>query len=211
MSQKLNEFEKELLEYRGEQYKADKNMVESLLQKVNRPGIHVICEWLDMKQKNGMNFYESPASTKYHGAGIGGLVKHSLRVYDVFQDLLKKYRQNQPYPKEETIILSTLCHDICKVGVYYPQINKSGEYDGRGAFKFNDLLPLGHGEKSVMILQQFIQVTDQEMMLIRYHMGPYDPILKTWGMEDKINEKEPLCFWFYMADHIASKIEGLED
>jgi hypothetical protein len=34
---------------------------------------------------------------------------------------------------------------------------------------------LGHGEKSVLIAQQFIRLTGEEILAIRWHMGFTDP------------------------------------
>ena len=43
------------------------------------------------------------------------------------------------------------------------------------AYDINDTFPLGHGEKSVLIAQQFIRLTGEEILAIRWHMGFTDP------------------------------------
>ena len=41
-------------------------------------------------------------------------------------------------------------------------------------WSYDDKLPLGHGEKSVMVLQQFIKLEPIEQLAIRWHMGAWD-------------------------------------
>ena len=49
-----------------------------LLSSVERPGIHDLIDWLENKS----DFFTAPASTQHHGACEGGLLKHSLAVYE---------------------------------------------------------------------------------------------------------------------------------
>ena len=49
-----------------------KDKVVALLNKINRPGM---AELMDFLEKS--DYYEAPASTKYHGAYKKGLVEHS--------------------------------------------------------------------------------------------------------------------------------------
>lgn len=41
-------------------------------------------------------------------------------------------------------------------------------------WQVDDQLPLGHGEKSVYVLQKYIQLTDEEALAIRWHMTCFD-------------------------------------
>ncbi len=50
--------------------------------------------------------------------------------------------------------------------------NKWAQYEG---YSVNDTFPLGHGEKSVFILQKFIELTDEEALAVRWHMSTLDP------------------------------------
>jgi len=43
------------------------------------------------------------------------------------------------------------------------------------AWEVDDKLPLGHGEKSIFLLQKFIDLTDEEALAIRWHMVAFDP------------------------------------
>jgi len=55
------------------------------------------------------------------------------------------------------------------------------QYKGNGIippyqrnYQVEDLLPLGHGEKSLHIVNQFIKLTWEEALAIRWHMGAWD-------------------------------------
>ena len=57
-----------------------KDKVKELLNKVNRPGMQELLDFLDKS-----DYYEAPASTKYHGAYKGGLIEHSYNVYKILK------------------------------------------------------------------------------------------------------------------------------
>jgi hypothetical protein len=42
-------------------------------------------------------------------------------------------------------------------------------------YKVKDEFPMGHGEKSLCIIQRYIALTDEEALAIRWHLGGYDP------------------------------------
>lgn len=70
------------------------------------------------------------------------------------------------------------------------------------SYVYDDGFPIGHGEKSVIVLQQYIDLTAEEAMAIRYHMGEY-------GEHDdrnlrKAKEMYPLVELVHLADRIAS-------
>ena len=76
-------------------------------------------------------------------------------------------------------------------------------------YKTNDQFPLGHGEKSVSVLQDFISLTPEEKLAIRWHMGPYilstqfDPDKQTYN---KAQDTSPLVTLLFLADLEASRI-----
>ena len=61
-------------------------------------------------------------------------------------------------------------------------------------------MPLGHGEKSVIILQSFIKLTRDEVYAIRWHMGAFDAAVK--GGDSGMNKAFELCPLAAMA-HLA--------
>ena len=50
-----------------------------LLQSTNREGMDKLLEFLEKS-----DFYTAPASTRYHGNYEGGLLEHSMKVYEIF-------------------------------------------------------------------------------------------------------------------------------
>lgn len=101
------------------------------LSQVTRPGADKLLEWL-----KSTDFFTAPASTRFHGAYPGGLVKHSLNVYYA---LLGNFNLRGLYsPQTQTIV--ALLHDVCKANYY------AGEYPD---YTVKDQIPMGHGEKSV--------------------------------------------------------------
>ena len=126
---------------------------EKLLLRTERLGIDSLISYLRTKT----DFYTTPASTRFHGSCEGGLLHHSLDVYGHMQTLIYAYADNdilQDDIKSDSVILCSLLHDICYV--------------------VKDHFPIGHGEKSVILLQRFIELHDDEIMAIRWHMGGFD-------------------------------------
>lgn len=153
----------------------DKNK-EEFLNIVNtyikRDGIDKFLNWL-----NGTDFFTAPASTQYHLAERGGLCQHTLNVYRRLNKFLKdELGENyQDTYSQETIAIVALFHDICKANCYVESTRNvkdhNGEWQQVPIYKFEEKLKYGHGTKSVFILQQFIKLSLDEALAIRYHMG----------------------------------------
>ena len=65
--------------------------------------------------------FEAPASARFHGSYDGGLLEHSLNVYDCLKDYLQRERVKDTYQmhySEETIAIVSLLHDLCKINCY---------------------------------------------------------------------------------------------
>ncbi len=54
---------------------------------------------------------------------------------------------------------------------YRNKKNEHGDWIQVPFYEFNDMLPYGHGEKSVYIVNGFMRLTRDEAMAIRWHMG----------------------------------------
>ena len=142
---------------------------------IHRDGSEKLLEFL---MSRSSDFFEAPASTRFHGAYKGGLVDHSLNVYECLKDYLERPRVREIYGldsvSEESIAIVALLHDICKVNVYRPSkrnVKVDGQWQSVDTFEFHDDLPYGHGEKSVYMITGFMRLTRDESFAIRYHMG----------------------------------------
>jgi hypothetical protein len=84
---------------------------------------------------------------------------------------------------------------------------KEGKLSDSKPYKTNDDFPIGHGEKSVIMIQPLIELTPQEVGIIRWHMGPYDP---AWtDVRDKVIKKWPEALLFHHIDEEVSQFYGL--
>ena len=144
---------------------------KSLLKSTNREGIENIITWLDES-----DFKFAPASTQYHSSIRGGLLYHSLQVYYHMYDFSNLIQFFGLTP--DTIIITALLHDVCKVDTYTVSYRNVKQEDGNWIkmpyFTVDEQIPYGHGEKSVWLLnKKGLKTTVIEDMMIRSHMGAF--------------------------------------
>ena len=183
-------------------------------ENIKREGADKLLDFLENKS----DFFTAPASTRYHNAFEGGLLRHSLNVYKCLVAYLERGRAKDMYKLEasaETAAIVALLHDLCKVNIYRVSYrnsknDKTGQWEKVPYYEIHDTLPYGHGEKSVYMISGFMRLTREEAMAIRWHMG-------FSGTEDKNTigralEKYPLAFALSVADMEASYfLEGSEE
>lgn len=168
-----------------------------LLKSIKREGIDKLIEYLETT-----DFFEAPASSRFHSNFKGGLLEHSLKVYKVLKEDLKNEDMNID---EDTIKIVALLHDICKVNYYKVDYrntkNELGQWIKVPYYTVEDELPYGHGEKSVYILSSFIKLTREEAMAIRWHMGRFDSSVKGGDFSlSKAFTDYPLALMLHLAD-----------
>ena len=150
--------------------------MEAYTSAITRHGALDLMAWLE----HHTDFFTAPASTKYHGAHPGGLVEHSLNVYRRLREIVIREDVEgggDLWPdQEETVAICGLLHDVCKVNTY--AVANAGQTEKPMTYTHKDLLPLGHGEKSLFIIQRNMALTDEEALAIRWHMGAYDDAVK---------------------------------
>ena len=174
-------------------------------ENIKREGSDKLLEFLS----SGSDFFTAPASTRYHGAHEGGLLEHSLNVYDCLCDILARPRMKEVYGLEysaESIAVVALLHDICKVNFYKVSTRNVKDENGKWTtvpyYTIEDTLPYGHGEKSAYIVSAYIRLTREEAFAIRYHMGfsgTEDP-----GNVGRALEMFPLAYALVCADMEAA-------
>lgn len=178
----------------------NKNKIISLLKAVDRDGIDELIKYLEERT----DFFIAPASTRFHGNYKGGLAEHSINVMNILKEKNERYSLNL---SDESIVIIGLLHDICKVNFYKNSMklrrNYEGKWEAYKTYVIDDGVPLGHGEKSCIIIQQFINLTLEECMAIRYHMGAYLPKDEYKNLENAKN-RFPLITAVYTADVEAS-------
>ncbi len=144
-------------------------------ENITREGADKLLEYL-LSDKS--DFFTAPASTRFHGSYPGGLVEHSINVYECLKDYLSRERVKELYNmdfSDETIAIVSLLHDICKVNIYKPGTrnvkDENGVWKQVPTYTFEDKMPYGHGEKSVYIINGYMRLTRDEAFAIRFHMG----------------------------------------
>ena len=177
------------------------------------------------------DFYTAPASTKYHLAKKGGLLQHSLNVWhcliakadsETWRDIVLK----AGWEKLATI---SLLHDLCKTYMYTIDYKnqkvydedlvktanpKNVKHDSKGDFIWlelptyvvNNKFPLGHGAKTVFMIQQFMKLSMEEIACIYWHMGAYGLNDKDCNELGSAIEKYPLVLALQEADMEASHL-----
>ena len=175
----------------------------SLLRSTKREGMEKLIEFIEKT-----DFFKAPASTKYHGNYEGGLLEHSMKVYEILKEKVK----NSPIEinvSEESLIIIALLHDICKVNFYKVDYrnakNEFGEWEKVPYYTIEDTIPYGHGEKSVMMLTEYIKLTSEEKYCIRWHMGFTEP-KELYNTISTVYERYPLALALHEADLEASYI-----
>ncbi len=163
--------------------------------------------------KNG--FFTQAASTKYHGAYEGGLFDHSYEVTQVLLDMTQ--RLNLKWTRPESPYIVGMFHDLCKIDNYQTIIDEPGEImmgtdnvKGREIhFEYNpNCILTGHADKSIMLLSQFINLTEEELLCIRFHMGAYEG-QDQWDNYDKAIRKYETVLFTHTADMYTSKVKDV--
>lgn len=185
---------------------AEADQFQSLLLSIERKGITDLLDYLATT-----DFYFAPSSTKYHDTEVSGLLHHSMNVYGNLMRLNQIFGGDYP---EDTLKIVGLLHDLCKINFYkrdFRNVKVEGIWTQQGYISVEDQLPLGHGEKSVIIIQRFLQLTDMEIFAIRWHMMAYDDLHCTYAGNLAIttaSTKYPLIVLLHMADLSASFLKA---
>ena len=177
---------------------------------IQRDGIENLMEWLE----NETDFFKAPASTRYHGSYEGGLLEHSLNVYDrllwEMENLVGKGWEEIYSP--ETIAIVALFHDLCKIDRYVLvekwRKDADGQWESYDAYDYNrEKAEMGHGAQSVFYLQKFIQLSEAEAQAIYWHMGAYDiSPYSTLAHCSETFKWNPLAFLIHRADMAATYV-----
>lgn len=164
---------------------------------IKREGADKLLAWLEKT-----DFFTAPASTKYHCACEGGLVAHSVNVYNV----LRSHHFDEECDNEESFAICGLLHDICKAQFYKTSMRnvkneETGAWEKVPYYTIEDAFPFGHGEKSVFLIERFFKLKLDEAMAIRWHMGGFDDTAKAGGFGiSQAFDKYPLAVKLHLSD-----------
>ena len=172
---------------------------ESLLLSTHREGIDKLIAYLKLKT----DFFSAPASTRFHSSCPGGLLQHSMNVYKMLETKSQTETWKSTLSREDTIIIVSLLHDICKANFYAVEMrnckNEDGVWEKYPFYIIDDKNPYGHGEKSVMMIMEFMKLTAEEKYAIRWHMGFSEP-KENYNALGKAMEYYPIVVALHEAD-----------
>lgn len=174
-------------------------------ESIKRDGAENLLKWLSES-----DFFEAPASTRFHGSHEGGLLAHSLNVYHCLKEIVEQAGLQETY-SPETIAISALLHDVCKVNFYKKgtrnvKDDETGQWYKKEVYEVDEKFPCGeHADKSIIIIQNFIHLEPEEILAIRAHMGGWDTAVKGGnGFVGKIFERSKLAVFLHFADMAAT-------
>lgn len=171
---------------------------------IKRDGIKELLSFLEKS-----DFFIAPASTRFHGNYEGGLCEHSLNVYYEAKKLNELYNLGF---SNETIAITALFHDLCKTNYYKKGFRNvkdetSGEWIKKEIYEIDEKVPLGHGEKSCIMLQSYMKLSLPELLAIRWHMGGFDAAVKGGDYSlSKAQDASKLVPLLSIADMVASHL-----
>ena len=175
--------------------------VKIVRENIKRDGIEDLLKYLDET-----DFYKAPASSMFHCNYEGGLVEHSINVFEMI--LKSEYVKNYSV---ETLAIISLFHDLCKANLYKVEMrntkNEYGQWIKVPYYKTDEKYPFGHGEKSVYLLMKYIKLTDEEALAINWHMGSFDYRVRggCYSLGEAFNQST-LALELHIADMRASYI-----
>ena len=194
-----------------------KRQFKEKLLSTGREGMEAVIQNLE-----DLGFFEAPASTRFHLNVRGGLMEHSWNVCNTALMLREQMILMNPEIADklpiDSVIIASLLHDVCKADIYKECLlnrkNEQSIWEKVPGYEADySYLPLGHGEKSViMLLSSGLKLTKDEMLAIRWHMTAWD--LAFHSAEQKANlqkarEIAPLCVIIQCADGLSTSL--LED
>ena len=153
--------------------------IEIFKDNIKRPGADKLLEWLEKS-----DFFTAPASSRFHLCCEGGLLKHSLNVYN---RLLEQAKLLNLQETPETLAIVSLLHDLCKVNYYKSSTRNvkneiTGVWEKVPCYTVDEKFKYGgHGSKSVFLIMNFMPLTPIEATAINCHMKS---VIMSYGYAD---------------------------
>lgn len=194
---------------------------------VKRDGVDALLKWLV-----GTDVKVAPASTIYHLCCEGGLIQHSLNVYNRLKKLIsveyptmvadangemKQVENACPY-SEESLVLVALLHDIAKINYYEIQYRNTKDANGDWvkvpyySVRKNHFIYGSHPMNCAYMVRNFVKLSREEELAILYHeacFGYNDDKFDTKTVMP-VYKKYPLALLLHQADLQATCLDEEE-
>lgn len=153
------------------------------------------------------DFYDAPASTKYHDSDPSGLLRHTLKVVNRAIDLITIDPFRSINVAEAIIVAIT--HDWCKINFYESFMRNvknedTGVWEQVPSYRHKPSeYPFGHGVTSLYMAEKLFKLTLEQALAIRWHMDIYD--VSDYEKSDLFDAKEayPMVRLIQMADQLS--------
>ena len=188
-----------------------KKIFIDLLTEIPRKGMPELIDWL-----NSTDFFVAPASSRFHLCEKGGLIEHSLNVYNRLKRL---WAMEMKLPDVSDITeeddwklrIVSLLHDLCKIGLYKESFrnvkNDDGKWEKVPCYAREEQFVFGyHGCKSVWLASKYLELTDEESVAIANHMGAFDRPANDFDI-GSVFESNKLALLLHTADCFASFVD----
>ena len=177
-------------------YKTEQERITQFIEAASKyKTLSLSAEFIDWLREKG--FFNKPAAINHHGNYEGGLFDHSLAVEQSLLTMTGALNLRWQNPRSPFVV--GMFHDLCKLDDYVKSNSTSSGWDYN-----KDKCLSGHGEKSIIILSQFMTLTEEEILCIRFHMGAYQT--DDWNSYDKAIRKYETVLWTHTADMYAAKV-----
>ena len=182
-----------------------------LLLSTHRRGVDNVVDYLE---KSG--FFTAPASVSKHLSHDGGLLQLSIKVCKVAlmlrEQMIALRPDIEPEVPKESVVLSSLLHDVCKSSIYKKiqkfRKNTEGKWETYDGYDVDySRFPFGQGAKSVvMLLRLGLELTNDELLAIRWHMAAWDLPFQSYEEKSNLSEASnvPLVSLIQAADGLAA-------
>lgn len=175
-----------------------------------------------IKMLEETDFFEAPASGKYHNAMKGGLCKHSLNVWKRLVDLNNMMETNLD---SNSMAIVALCHDYAKINYYKLSYRNEKVYNESGSKSDNlgkydwvsvpiytirdakDRFIYGnHEATSEAIARMYIPLTlEESAAILNHHAG-----MSTDSAKNNIGEvygRNTLALMLHLADMLCAFVD----
>ena len=117
------------------------------------------------------------------------------------------------WQRPESPAIIGFLHDLCKLDDYVCIVDEAPvelfggkTKGGKSHWEHNSWKDFtGHGDKSVMIAATLLQLTEEEVKCIRYHMGAFTDKAE-WEYYTRAIHDFPNVLWVHYADMVAAHI-----
>lgn len=196
-----------------EELEANREEFIRILKETKRQNIEKLIEGLLRT-----DFFEAPASTKYHNNRRGGLCEHSLNVYRQLSNTIKtveRFKDMFTYDPDgeeavklmNSVAIVALLHDLCKANFYEVgsrNVKNGDKWQSVPCYRYREDRGFGHGEGSAFTILQFgVRLSKEEIWAIRYHMGEFEKDRDT----SRAYAEFPLAILLHVADLMATYLD----